>query len=105
MDIEWCKSCDKGLPAPDVIIYLDLPVEVSALRGNFGEERYENALFQNKVRSKFMSLKNDDEEKNENTWHVVDATRSIDEIQEDVKCVAEKTIEMVAGTKIEKLWV
>jgi len=30
LDYEWCKSCDKGLPAPDCIIYLDMPVDEAA---------------------------------------------------------------------------
>lgn len=30
MDMDWCKSCDKGLIAPDCIIYLDMPVEEAA---------------------------------------------------------------------------
>ena len=50
MDVDWCKSCDKGLPAPDVIIYLDMPVEDAAKRGQFGEERYEKIEFQLTVR-------------------------------------------------------
>jgi dTMP kinase len=30
MDLNWCKSCDSGLPSPDCIIYLDiLPEEAS----------------------------------------------------------------------------
>ena len=27
MDMDWCKACDKGLLAPDCVIYLDMPVE------------------------------------------------------------------------------
>jgi thymidylate kinase len=34
------QAPDKGLPAPDVVIYLDLPVEKAMERGQFGEERY-----------------------------------------------------------------
>jgi len=30
LDLEWCKACDRGLPAPDVIIYLDMPIEDAA---------------------------------------------------------------------------
>lgn len=30
MDIDWCKACDKGLIAPDCVIYLDMPVEEAA---------------------------------------------------------------------------
>ena len=27
MDLDWCMNCDRGLIAPDAIIYLDMPVE------------------------------------------------------------------------------
>lgn len=30
MDMDWCKACDKGLIAPDCVIYLDMPVEEAA---------------------------------------------------------------------------
>ena len=39
LDIEWCASPDRGLPAPDAVVYLDLSIEKAMLRGQFGEER------------------------------------------------------------------
>ncbi len=30
LDYEWCKSCDKGLPTPGCVIYLDIPIEEAA---------------------------------------------------------------------------
>lgn len=32
-DLEWCKSCDVGLPAPDAVIFLHLTQEEAELRG------------------------------------------------------------------------
>ncbi len=104
MDTEWCKSCDKGLPAPDVIIYLDMPIETSSTRGKFGEERYENIDFQKMVRLKFMELKQADDDKDKKMWQMVDATRTVEEIQTDVRAIAEKTVEEVAGKEINMLW-
>jgi len=60
MDLEWCRMCDRGLPRPDCIIYLDMPIEKAAERGNFGEERYEKIDFQKKVREKFRALEERD---------------------------------------------
>ena len=35
------QAPDRGLPAPDAVIYLELSVEDAMARGGFGEERYE----------------------------------------------------------------
>ncbi|KAL5476299.1 hypothetical protein EMCRGX_G026225 [Ephydatia muelleri] len=34
--MEWCKSPDVGLPAPDVVFYLTLPAEVAQTRQEYG---------------------------------------------------------------------
>jgi len=33
IDLEWCKTPDRGLPAPDVVLYLKLAVEDAMKRG------------------------------------------------------------------------
>ncbi|GIX61048.1 thymidylate kinase [Babesia caballi] len=51
---DWCVAADEGLVSPDLVVYLDNPAHVSAMRRNFGrpqqfacdsclvgEERYE----------------------------------------------------------------
>jgi dTMP kinase len=50
MDVEWCRNPDIGLPAPDLVVYLRVSNAVAAARSGFGEERYEKAEFQDKVR-------------------------------------------------------
>ncbi|KNC82590.1 thymidylate kinase, variant [Sphaeroforma arctica JP610] len=57
LDLQWCKNPDTGLYAPDVTIYMDLPVDEAMRRGGFGEERYEKEDFQNKVGQVFMQLR------------------------------------------------
>ena len=37
------QAPDRGLPAPDAVIYLELSVEDAMARGGFGGERYERA--------------------------------------------------------------
>lgn len=34
-DLDWCKSCDVGLPAPDAVIFLDLTQEQAEQRGGY----------------------------------------------------------------------
>ena len=101
IDIEWCKNPDVGLPAPDVVIFLDLPIEDAMKRGQFGDERYEKKDFQVKVREMFHSLKDP-------SWKIVDARKSMDEVEMDVRSIALETIKRVHGQhdqSIQKLWV
>lgn len=49
MNVDWCRSPDIGLPAPDLVVYLRVNNAVAAARAGFGEERYEKAEFQEKV--------------------------------------------------------
>jgi len=58
MPLDWCKAPDHGLPEPDLVIFIDLPVEVAAARAGYGEERYEKIDFQGLVRKVFEQLKN-----------------------------------------------
>ncbi|ORM41910.1 putative thymidylate kinase [Babesia sp. Xinjiang] len=41
LSYDWCIVPDDGLLSPDIVIYLDNPAHVSAMRSNFGMERYE----------------------------------------------------------------
>ncbi len=102
MDLEWCKNCDKGLPAPDVVIYLDIPVDEAALRGSYGEERYERIDFQSKVRERFMNLKNEDE--NVIPWHSLDARKSIEELQSEIQEIVGNILTTSGDKPIAKLW-
>lgn len=66
LPIDWCKAADAGLPAPDVVIYLDLSIEAAQRRGDFGKERYENIAMQQKVADIFKELRTDN-------WRIIDA--------------------------------
>jgi dTMP kinase len=78
LDLDWCKNPDRGLPRPDVVFYLSISVDDALKRGDFGNERYEKADFQRKVKTIFEEklMLADPQEK----WLKVDAMQSIDEI-------------------------
>ena len=103
MDINWCKACDKGLPAPDAVIYLDLAVEDAAVRGNYGEERYEKVDFQIKVREKFMVLK--DQDFGKIPWYSLDARKDVETLHRDIKEIADLTIKHAELKPISRLFV
>ncbi len=50
LDLEWCKTPDAGLPVPDLLLHLELSTADAQARAGFGNERYEVASFQAKVR-------------------------------------------------------
>jgi dTMP kinase len=64
--LEWCKQPEKGLIKPDIVIFLDLPVDVASKRAQYGDERYEKAEFQKQVAKCYQQLREPD-------WKVVTA--------------------------------
>ncbi|KAJ3020770.1 hypothetical protein HKX48_000221 [Thoreauomyces humboldtii] len=77
--LDWCKAPDRGLLAPDLIVFLDVDPEVAAGRHEYGGERYEELGFQIRVRDAFLELG-----KGDPTWRVVDAHRPVDEVKGEV---------------------
>ncbi|KAJ3172255.1 hypothetical protein HDU88_007073 [Geranomyces variabilis] len=96
--LEWCKAPDRGLPTPDLVVYVDVPPAEAATRGGYGQERYERIEFQEKVAAAFAELRDE-------RWVVVDGTRSVEEVQLQIEKVARAAI-MKAGTEPlrEDLW-
>ncbi|KEH16227.1 thymidylate kinase [Medicago truncatula] len=56
LDIDWCKSPENGLLAPDLVAYLDISPDKAAERGGYGDERYEKLEFQQKVAEHYKVL-------------------------------------------------
>ena len=101
-DLEWCKCPDKGLPRPDAIVYLDMPVEEAAKRGAFGEERYEKIDFQNSVREKYHALRSADADSL--PWYTIDAAQSLDEVETQVREIVLRVVESSKDKPVGKLW-
>lgn len=57
--LDWCMKPDVGLPKPDLVMFLQLSPAEAALRGQFGEERYETSAFQRAVQQQFEELRKD----------------------------------------------
>ncbi|KAL8929496.1 MAG: hypothetical protein Q9208_001165 [Pyrenodesmia sp. 3 TL-2023] len=56
LSLEWAMQSDIGLPRPDLCIFLDLSPSDAAVRGGFGNERYETSEIQKSVRALFQEL-------------------------------------------------
>ena len=98
LDLDWCAAPDAGLPAPDLVLYLEVPVEVAEQRGEYGEERYEKREFQAQVRAAFESLK-----ERFPGWEVVDGQPEPAEVHEKVVGLAQAAIDSAAGKPIAQL--
>ncbi|XP_028405572.1 thymidylate kinase-like [Dendronephthya gigantea] len=96
-DLRWCKLPDSGLIAPDIVLYLDMPLEEAAKRGQYGGERYEKLEFQRRVSNIYSVLK-------EENWKVLNASKTIDDLHLDIKEIVENTINTSQNTKLKSLW-
>ncbi|KAJ3159604.1 hypothetical protein HDU86_001613 [Geranomyces michiganensis] len=96
--IEWCKAPDRGLPTPDIVIYVNVSPAVAAAREGYGEERYERIEFQEKVAAAFEELRDE-------RWVVVDGTKPMEKVQQEIEELARTAI-LKAGTEPlrEDLW-
>lgn len=56
MDLEWCRAADKGLPAPDAVYFIKVDPRDVVERSGFGNERYENTAFLEKVNEAYMKV-------------------------------------------------
>lgn len=98
LSLSWCKAPDAGLPKPDLVAYLNLPANVARARTDFGKERYESCEFQAKVAETFSKL-------HDETWKVVDASGSIDEVHAELVELALGAVRAAsAGAPLARLW-
>ncbi|XP_067395095.1 thymidylate kinase isoform X2 [Emydura macquarii macquarii] len=98
--LDWCKQPDVGLPKPDLILFLQLSTSEAAKRENFGNERYENSSFQEKVLQHYHHLMKD---KTLN-WKTIDASKSIEELHNEIKSFTEEAMKEVQDKPIGELW-
>ena len=79
-------------------MYMEISEEAAKKRGGFGEERYETTEMQRNVREVFSDLRED-------WWSIVDADRSIEQVQVDVEKIAREAVERCKnGLTLEYLW-
>lgn len=55
-DFDWLYSPDKGLPKPDLTMFLTLSMDELSKRLGWGNERYERESFQREVKKRFLEI-------------------------------------------------
>ena len=108
LSFEWCKSPDIGLPAPDLVLFLDITPEKAKERGGYGEERYEKEEMQKRVRKFFHRIGEEEmvlgDENFSTRWVTVDAGRDRDAVAKNVWMLVENLATKGVKGPVQKLW-
>lgn len=100
LDFEWCRNPDRGLPQPDLVLYMKVSPDVARQRGGYGEERYEKEEFQAKVGEQFMRLAGSEGER----WRVVNADGDSSTIASEVNALCSSISKDSLAFMPGKLW-
>ena len=80
-DVNWCYQPEIGMLEPDLVVWLDMPLEDVKKRGGFGEERYEKMEMQARVQNLFRRFA----VSNPGKWKMVDARGTVEEIHSKIE--------------------
>ncbi|KAG7443338.1 P-loop containing nucleoside triphosphate hydrolase protein [Guyanagaster necrorhizus] len=98
---EWCRAPDVGLPAPDLVVFLDITPEKAGERGGYGEERYEQQEMQQRVREQYTRI----ESEHVVRWATIDAGREREQVAADIWTHVQPLVHSIDDHPIAKLWV
>lgn len=65
---------------------------------SYGGERYETRDLQARVRQRFAQLQAKDEKEGQVPWHVVNAARSMEDVEQEIQQIVARTIDMVQNS-------
>ncbi|KAI9682471.1 MAG: Thymidylate kinase [Trizodia sp. TS-e1964] len=99
LDLQWARAPEVGLPRPDICIFLDISASMAAVRGGFGDERYENVEMQARVRQLFWELRNASSDFDD--FCVVDSDDFVDNVEHEVLEVALNCLHHVSSTSAD----
>jgi len=103
-EYDWCIMPDIGLPAPDLVLFLDMDVTQAAERSEYGGERYERIDLQKRIRENFHTIKGNTGSRADGVeWKAFDATRPIDSIHEELRAAASDVIKRAAVVPMRRL--
>lgn len=77
---DWLYEINKHVKKPDLVILLDLDVE-TALHRCDGKDSFENQIFLEKIRERYLKLAK------ENDFFVINANNGVNKVHEDIKRV------------------
>lgn len=95
--LNWCKAPDRGLPSPDVVIFLNVSNETQCSRSNWGSERYENNEIQSHVASNYKKIM-------DQTWYIINANDNKSSIHSQILQKVLDIIDKVKNLPIGRLY-
>jgi len=93
LDVNFLKVVNSKFQRPDLLIILDVPPEVSIERikkARFGFTLFEEKEYLRKVRDSFKKIFME----NKDIAHLVDGTKSIEEVHKEIKEIVEKKLKI-----------
>lgn len=92
LSLAWARAPERGLPQPDLILFLDLDEREAKARGGWGDELYEESGMQRRVRELFRRLSHSDPtgaqetalSEHDQDLVVVDAGGSVEAVADDI---------------------
>ena len=99
--LKWCMGPDRGLPKPDLVLYLRASEKLAQSRSDYGTERYEKRDFQNKVTEMFEKIRAVDETL---TWADYTVEGGIDDVTDDLYGMLKEVLNSDLEKEVRKLW-
>lgn len=100
LDLNWCREVEKGLPKPDLVIYLELSKEVQYTRAGFGDERFETREMQEKTRIQYEKVMDMSKE----TWLRIDVdNKSPDQVLGEIIMPVKRCLESCSSKDLGSL--
>ncbi|KAJ3787792.1 P-loop containing nucleoside triphosphate hydrolase protein [Lentinula aff. detonsa] len=104
ISLHWARAPDAALPSPDLTLFLDVSPEIALTRGGYGEERYEKADMQKRVRSVFREIGGEvTADAGQGKWIVVDAGKDMSTVTEEMWGHVQTLLDGINGS-IGRLW-
>ncbi|KAJ3989397.1 P-loop containing nucleoside triphosphate hydrolase protein [Lentinula detonsa] len=104
ISLHWARAPDAALPSPDLTLFLDVSPEIALTRGGYGEERYEKAEMQKRVRSVFQEIGGEvTADAGQGKWIVVDAGKEMSTVTEEMWGHVQTLLDGINGS-IGRLW-
>lgn len=100
LQIEWCRETERGLPRPDLVIYLELSREAQYQREGFGEERFETKELQELIRYQYYKIMDMSQE----TWlKVIVDNKNEEQVLSEIILPVERCLDACAHKEIGDL--